>query len=714
MCSLTGLAQAQQPVLEEVVVTAQKRAQDIQEVPIAVTAFGGDQIATGNIAQLTDIALRTPGVTMSQFNIGEPQIYIRGIGNSNDSAGGDPAVGVFVDEVYIGRSGGAAFDLVDLDRIEVLRGPQGTLYGKNTAGGTISLYTVKPSQDFYVKTSVTTGNYDLWNVQGMINGGLSDTVSGKLVYSYKDREGYAKNVTTNERLQDENNNTVRAQLLIEPSEDLAILLGADYSKDDQAGNCRHLGHLENSPFAALWRTGMSDEYLKDVRNCAGVISPEQERDIYGFLGRVDWEVGVGTLTSISAYRSSDYSWADDLTGLRPPSQIPTVFETVLDFADEDAWQFSQEIRLAGSSERFDWVAGLYYMTEDIDRNERFYTEFTPFVPLPFPSPGDVTFYQENTTDSYAAFGQLDWHFADRWTLALGLRYSYDEKDMDQGAANNLGTPVSGIPLLRPAFFAGASKDWDEWTPKATLSYQFNDDVMAYATYSRGFKSGAFPSAATTAESATTPAEPEIATNYEVGLKSRWLDNRAQLNLVGYYIDYEDLQVYFLQNFLLNLANAQAESQGVEAEFTFLLAENLQLSGSYAWTDTEYEKLIAPGRDWSGNELTRAPENTYSLALNYDIPLPEGAALGLEIATFWKDDYYHDPSNDPGALEDDVAVWNASATVRNAADTLSLVVWGKNLSDEEYRVHTILDATLVTADVYAPPQTYGVTLNYRFE
>lgn len=717
--ALIGLSlnsHAQQPVLEEVIVTAQKREQNIQDVAIAVSAFAGDQVNAANIQQFEDIAVRTPGLNMTQFNIGEPQLYIRGIGNSNDSAGGDPAVGIFIDEVYIGRSGSGSSDLFDIERIEVLRGPQGTLYGKNTSGGAVAIYTTRPSREFGGKLSATVGDYDLWNVQGLVTGPLGERMAGKLAASVKQRDGYAKNITTGQELQDEDNVSVRGQLLFDVSDSLSILLGADYSKDEQSGNCRHLGNLDQSAAAPLWLTGMSDKYLNDIRHCSGIVKLNQDREIQGYLGRIEWDMDWAVLTSITAYRKSDYDWVDDLTGLEPPSVIPTVVETVVDYADEDSDQFTQEFRLNGNTDHFDWVAGVYYLEENVDRRERFYTEFTAILGLPFPSPGDVTFYQDNETTSYAAFGQVDWHITDAWDLSLGLRYSYDEKEITQGATDNIGTfpPASGIPLLLPPYGPiDADDDWDEWTPKATLSYRPTDDVMLYGTVSTGFKSGAFASAATTAVDAATPADPETVTNYEIGMKSQWWDNRLQFNILGFYMEYDDLQVYFLENFLLNLANAEAESSGVELEYVVLFTPDFRLSGSYAYNDTEYNTLVTPSQDYSGNQLARAPENSFTIMANYDFNLSGGSVLGLEASYFWRDEWYHDPSNAPGTLEDDVGLINASVTWTSSGDNFSVVAWGKNLDDEDHRIHTILDASAVTADVWGAPRTYGLTVNYKF-
>lgn len=243
LLALNPLVQAQ--MLEEVIVTAQKRTQSLQDVPVSVSAIGGDLVNPGGITGVGDIAVTTPNFTMTQFNIGEPQYFIRGIGNSADSAGSDPAVATFVDEVYVGRAGGGAGDLFDLDRVEILRGPQGTLFGKNVVGGAISYHTARPTQEFEGKVGATVGDYDLTVLQGMVSGPMTDGLAGKLVFSKRDRgEGYVENVLDGEEYQDEDNLSLRGQLLWDASDNVQVLFGLDYGDDDQAGNCRNVNSLD--------------------------------------------------------------------------------------------------------------------------------------------------------------------------------------------------------------------------------------------------------------------------------------------------------------------------------------------------------------------------------------------------------------------------------------------------------------------------------------
>ncbi len=635
----SSLSMAQ--VLEEILVTAQKRAQNIQDVPLSVAAIGEADIQIGKISNLDDISYSTPGLTFDQFNVGELRVYIRGIGNSSDSAAADPAVGIFIDEVYIGRTGGAGLDLMDIERVEILRGPQGTLYGKNTNGGAVHFVSVKPSQEFNAKISGSIGNYGMTQLQGMVNGGLSDSISGKLAASYYQRDGFGKNVITadeiktmgklsnspiigksigaagsGEDLDDAEEGSIRGQLLFDISDSMSLLLGADYSKLKTNGTCRHLQNLDNAiqGLGAFWKMRMSEAYLKDDRHCSVQFDTSQEREILGVMARFDMEMDWADFLSISAWRESDSNLVDDLTSLplldltavSPPGMpfplyLPGVFttpENVIDAADESASQFSQEFRLTGDIGKLDWVAGAFYMKEDVTRDEQFYTQYSTLLQgLGLAPVGNVLFTQDNTTTSKALYAQGDWRMNDQWTLTYGVRWSDDEKKITQNAIDLLGVGpgfATGVPLILPEFPApvSAKDSWSDVTQKVSLNYRPTENLMLFVTYSEGFKSGAFPSQSNLPSVAGQSVAPEYVTNIEVGFKSTLWNNRIQLNAIYYDMDYDDLQVFELNSsLLLVLLNAQAKSKGLDLEFNILASENLMISTSYNYSDAVYKEFI---------------------------------------------------------------------------------------------------------------------------
>lgn len=755
---------AQQQVLEEVTVTAERRAESIQDVPLSVVAISGEDVEVGKITGMNDIAFKTPGLTFNQFNIGEPRIYIRGIGNSSDSAGSDQAVGVFIDEVYIGRTGGVTRDLFDLERVEVLRGPQGTLYGKNTNGGAINFVTTRPSQEFEARVRASIGNYGMTHVQALLNGRMTDTLSGKLVISHQQRDGFGKNVITQDEiatlgdlskspiirgstgadgggdeLDDAENFSARGQVLWDISDDTELLLSLDYARDQSNGACRHLLNLDEAiggtgPF---WALGLSDTYLADERHCATQFNTEQDREIRGAMARLDSNWDWATFTSITAWRESDYTFVDDLTGIplndldapAPPGlpfplNLPGIWtppENVIDGVAEDASQISQEFRLTGGRDSVDWVAGLFYMKEEVNRDEEYYTQYSTLLQVGFSLAGigDVLFTQDNTTKSTAAYGQIDWHVTDRWTLTYGLRWSDDEKDIVQNSIDLLGTGFpTGVPLILPEFPGPvtASDSWSEVTQKAGVTFNPTDSMMFYATYSEGFKSGAFPSQANTVAAATATVDPETVQNFELGFKSNWWNNRVQFNAVYYTMDYDDLQVFELnRQLLLVLGTAQAESDGWEVEFNILPIDNLSITSRFSSGDAKYTDYInANGVDVSGNKLPFAPDNAASIDVNYYLPVSGGSALDFSVAYDWKDDYYFVSSNAEKTRQDAVGLLSASVTWTSSDQTWDVMLWGKNLTDELQLSSLIVDPTQITSEFYMPPRTYGVSVSKSWQ
>ena len=759
LLALPLLAQAQAPVLEEVLVTAQKRSQNLQDVPVSVSAISGDQIREGLVSSMDDVALRTPNFSMTQFNIGEPQYFIRGVGSTLDSAASDAAVATFIDEVYIGRPGGGSTDLYDLARVEVLRGPQGTLFGKNVVGGAVSLYTKRPAREFEGSVSGTYGDYDMGVVQGMVNGPITDTVAAKLVGQYKQRDGYTENVLDGKDYQDQDNKSVRGQLQYDPADNLSILLGADWSKDDVNGNCRNANNLDlNDPLglAGFFPPVIDATTKGDIRKCASSADAFQKREVSGGLLRVDWGVADATLTSITAYREMDYKHLEDLAGL-PQGSIPA---NLVDSVKENSDQFSQELRLASAGDgKLNWLVGAFYMEENVDRKEQFLGTFGPpltrgFFPL---IAGDIDFTQKAKTTSYATFGQIDYAFNEQWSVSVGSRYTYDKKDITQGLVN-LEDPtfdtaymaglfgispaevqamfapqeavVLGIPANGPAnvgAFAAtrntsllvfpykikADDDWNKVTSSASLNWNYSEDSMLYLSFAQGFKSGAFVSSVNDPQAAAVPLEPELADSWELGLKSEFFDNRLRVNASVFTMEYKDLQVFRLVGSLLVGANAKATSEGVELDITGLLTENWTLSANYAYLDATYDTYEDGAVDFSGNTLPRAPEDSFFAQSSYRTPLPNGSEIDWIVSYAYSGAFYFDPNNSQASKEGSYGVIDASATWTSPQGQWSVTAWGKNLDDEEYRVHSITSNIAGTVDLWGPPRTYGGTVKYSF-
>ncbi len=690
------VAFSQSSALEEVIVTAERRAQDAQDVPIALTIIGGSEISPSGISSISDVALKTPNLTFTQFNIGEPQLFLRGLGTTIDSAGADPTVSVFIDDVYVGRSAGATSDLYDLERIEVLRGPQGTLYGRNVTGGAISIVTKRPSNEFEAKLGVTVGNYGLTVLRGLVDGPIGDNLAGNLSFSKRDRDGYAYSNRSGQELDDADNFSLRGKLLWDISDNTELLLGFDYSTDDNNGQCRNLTKLDNPAgdhnaggvFVPVLKQIKADTNSEDPRTCAMTIEQYAERDVFGLSARLQMEFTNDlSLTSITAYRELEYSWLQELGGLDSPPNLLSVEDNEGDDAD----QISQEFRLTKDGDRLFWVAGAYYFKENVDRFANVPIFFGPGSPV---APGallDRSWLQSATNTSMALFGQVVWSMTDALALTLGGRHTWDEKEMDNAYYSSPGNEVYN--------FKGLEESWDEFTPRVTVDWQVTDDHMLFATWSKGYKSGVFISQITTAALAETPLEPEEATNMEIGAKTRWFDNRLQFNLVYFDLENENQQLFRLENFTLVSENFGTESSGIELDFIAALGKNLTLSGMYAF---------------AGNVAPRSPDYKYSVALNYNAALGNGAILDFDASVSYSDNWYMEATNQGVSYMDDYSIVDASVRYTSSGGNWEVTLWGKNLSDELVTSHSIVSSFGGSVELFAPPRTYGVTANYFFD
>ncbi len=411
--------------LDDVIVTAQRREQSLQDVPIAITAFNAETLERTNATGIQDVAGKAPGVTLTQFNIGEPQIYIRGVGTSSDSAASDPSIGVSIDEVSIGRAGASALAFLDLERVEILRGPQGTLYGRNSSGGALNVYTRRPMLEDSGTLTARIGSSDEYGVEGVLNRQLGQDAAARLAFRYNTNDGYAENVPTGRGLEGGTSYGARLSVLSEDGP-WTVLGSVDYSRDEMDGHARiPVTASATAPaFVALingLRTGL------DVRQSFSSANNYQERTNFGFTGRVEYDAEAFDFVSLTSYRNNDYSWRDNLGGL----PFPNFPLEVDDQATESASQFSQEFRLVSNPDQpVSWVAGLYYFNEEIDRSERFIVRAAlPIAPPSFG--GDTTFLQNATNTSYAVFGQATVPFASIWELTVGARWTKDEREVEQ-------------------------------------------------------------------------------------------------------------------------------------------------------------------------------------------------------------------------------------------------------------------------------------------
>jgi len=697
--------------LDDVIVTAQRREQSLQDVPIAITAFNAETLERTAATGIQDVAGKAPGVTLTQFNIGEPQIYIRGVGTTSDSAASDPSIGVSIDEVSIGRAGASSLAFLDIERVEILRGPQGTLYGRNASGGALNVYTRRPQLEDTTMALLRYGSFNEYGGEAVINRMMGEDGAARLAVRVNTNEGYAENVPSGRGLQGGRQYGARLSLLNQ-SGPWTLLGSVDVSRDRMDGHARIPVTASGTAPAFVTlvnalRTGL------DVRQSFSSADNYQDRDNWGATVRVEYEAEAFDVVSLTSYRDNQYKWRDNLGGL----PFPNFPLEVDDRAAEGASQFSQELRLASKADSaVSWVAGLYYFSEDVDRDERFLVRAAlPIAPPSFG--GDTSFIQSASNTSWAAFGQATVPFGDIWELTLGARWTHDERDVTQiGRDNENGAnPPAGIPLgpTGTGYSTSGSAEFEEPTWKIALSVEPFDNVRLYASYDRGYKAGSFPSTAQTAIQARTPLRSEILDNYEIGLKSTLADGRLRFNAAVFKLEYDDLQVYELLGLSLVTSNAQAEVDGYELESAFAVTNNLTVGGSYTHLDAQYTSNAQSGTlilPYNGLRLPRSPDSQYTLYADGEWDA-WGGQLAARVDYQWTDDFFFDPSNNPEVRVPAYGLVSAYASWE-AANGVKIAVYGRNLGDEDYRVHIIKNVG-VGFSVFGAPRNYGIAISRSF-
>lgn len=757
MASAVGLASisllpaaavmAQGGQLEEVVVTSTYREQSLQDIPIAVTALSGDLMTKEDIFDLTGISLNTPNFSFTEFAPGQTIPVMRGIGSADDGAGLDNSIAIFLDGIYIGRGAGNNFEMFDLERVEVVRGPQGTLFGRNAIGGAVLVRTSKPSEDSQGKVALTAGNYGTFRAQGFVSGPLSENVRGKLVASTRQHDGYVDNVVLGTELQDEDNVSVRGQLLW-LGDNSEWLLSADYAEDDRADMGR-TPIVDNAPLQAIMgQNGLPGGARANPRKNTSPYDGYSQREMGGISLTGDIQFEHGSLTSITAFRSVETSWQMTSIGAGVGG-LGLPFDEVIDDIEESVETFSQELRWTSNIDGpLSYTAGVFFFYEDTDRTEIFRTTVAgdyddTTAPFRITNVGSQAVLGNdyartaNETTSVAIFAQGDYALTDKLTLTAGVRFTRDEKDYTATSVNcgmvAAGDPslagtkfenwagcggvgASGLNIIAETFEVTPNDSWTDVSPKLSLQYAMSDTTMVYASWAKGFKSGGFAGSQGVEAVASDPVDQETAYNYEIGIKSDITDS-LRVNATAFYMDYEDLQVVrfgpvpgseFGTFVTTNLGSA--DIQGFELESTLYLTDAFKLEGFVAYLDSEGADLIINGGDYSGKQLVGAPELSYNLRASYDQSMSFGDISAS--LTFTHEDEARRDYVDDRIKVDERDLLDARLAWTSTDGAIEVALWGKNLTEEDYISHMYVIGP-GGIGVWGAPRTFGITGTFSF-
>lgn len=679
--------------LEEVIVTAQRREEKLKDVPIAITAVTANQLEEAGISSSVALTTITPGLNfLSQGAYAQPTI--RGIGTAITGAGADANVAIYVDGVYQPSQASNAFEFNNVERIEVLKGPQGTLFGRNATGGAINITTKTPKFAPEGEISVGYGSFNAVSVDGYVTGPLASNLAADLALMYKEDDGYTRNILYDKQTGKVTAFGARMKLLLQATEALSFTLAGNYGRN--ANNAAYLTKPIDGNLALL-RTNPSITIPEDVREINNDTDPISRSSNRAVSLVAKYDVGAGLLTSTSSYSEVDVELLVDSDVTSLPNSTNDTFLPQKTYSQE----FNYTSALAGP---LNFTMGLF-LYDDVANRQSINTKGVN-------GPVSQDFSVEVATQAQAVYGELNYDITDAIRVIGGLRYSSEHKQAD------------GFYTVGPATELHSKTHWDAFTPRVSALWKLNEQSNVYATYSRGFKSGAYN---TTTLTTPEPVNPEFIDAFEVGFKHS--TPRLMGNLSAYYYDYQDIQVS-VQTKINNITTgvyqnaATAKIYGVDGDVTALLSDNWKARLGAAWTHARYEvwtnALIteplpsgqgnaqAPG-DASGNEMIRTPEWMVNGTLTYETDLPYGY-LDASATVSYNSGFFIDPGNN--FEHPSYTLVNANAAWTSPDDKYRVEVWGRNLTDELYYIYSTASPAGYTGAIQRP-RSFGITLTRSF-
>ena len=710
---------AQNATLEEVTVTAQKREERALEVPISMAALSANALEQNGVKEVKDLGEMAPNIQISQDSDFSSRITIRGVGANSRNIGFDTRVGVYLDGIYLGQSPAVNQGLVDLERVEVLRGPQGTLFGKNTVAGAVNLISRKPSSEQELDLGVNIGNFNNRELQVRGNVPLSDDTAVSVSLNRTQRDGYIENLYNDDLVNGRDATSGRAMLRSDLADNLTVNLAADYMTQDRWG-------FNGEPLTYVFASGYPVEGNDKYEMYQNRTVPE-DKEIWGTSATVDYDLDSGfSFKSITAYRSTDMIYGTDVD-FTELDLVNTAYHDTYD-------QVTQEFQLTSPADAaLSYVVGLYYFAQDSD-TERYALagEHAGMLGLT-PNSTAVAYGGTVDTKSYAIFANGNYDLTDRLNLGFGFRYSQETKDVDWAIDGS----ASGVFNIATGEVKDSRTDRD-FSPTVSLNYSLDDNNFVYARASTGVKSGGYNLDFINANQFTgSPDDIEFNTesvvSYELGYKAELLDRRLRINAALFNSIFDDYQVnQYIElgggGTALTITNAaKVESRGAELEATYVATDNLQLTAALGLLDARFKRFPGGGdngADASGNDLPYAPETTASLGVQYYVPVPALAATALLRTDYsYTSERYINPSNNEGFSNGVVDVdfdrmesfglINARVGLLDDADKWEVHLWGRNLADSDHMNYSFRDFLGTYVAGYAMPRTYGVEAKYRF-
>lgn len=680
-------------LLEELVVTASKRETSLQDTAVTVSVFSTESLDNAQIERVNDLQFSSPGLSITSFS-GDTQVTMRGVGTNVFGLGADNSVATYIDGVYVSRQSSANQEFIDVARIEVLKGPQSTLYGRNATGGAINIVSSAPSDEFEASVDARYGNYGSTRYRASISGPLlGEILTGRLSTVKSENDGYSENLLPGGEDFDNIDNTgVRGALQYTPREDLTLTLRANYFEQKGSGSVG----VRVEPNALPFLSGGT--YHPDPRKAYHNIEDERPARQYGSNLKLAWELDWATLTSITAYNHNTTGAAfvdlDD-------AEIDLLYDNG-SMSESDTW--SQEFLLASNSSAsaqgsVEWLAGAYYLTEDAEQTSSFYV----FGPRP-------ANFSELDIDTYALFGEFKYGLTDKLRATLGLRYSHENKDF----SGQSGAILNG-------------NDWSDISPKIGLDYIVSEDVMVYANLAKGFKSGGF-----NIQDPDNGFNPEEIWSLELGMKSTLMDGRMRLNANAFMYEYTDMQVRQSRLGLfgpeLFIDNAgESEAFGAELELLARPMTEWELGINLAYLDAKFSNgteivdagAIPPGgdpadyfTDVSDNPLPKSPKWSGSVSAKYTKEVPDLGSVSFNVGYYYQTKSYHDPFKSDALSSKGYENVNANVTFKSIDEHWRISVFGRNLTDELI-VSNVTSNRFGMIENYAPPRTYGVEIGYKY-